>query len=176
MREVRTGAVRPILKWAGGKRQLLPELRPFYPREFDRFVEPFLGSAAVFLDLHNLGLLEGRRVILSDINADVIGTYLTVRDFPGQVVKALRVLEADYKAGGAAHFYDVRDRAFNPARRAIHQLPDPAAAYTPSLAAMLIYLNRTGFNGLFRVNLRGEFNVPAGRYSSPLICDEGNLH
>ena len=88
MREVCTGAVRPILKWAGGKRQLLPELRPFYPREFDRFVEPFLGSAAVFLDLHNLGLLEGRRVVLSDINADVIGTYLTVRDFPGQVVKA----------------------------------------------------------------------------------------
>ena len=176
MREVRTGAVRPILKWAGGKRQLLPELRPFYPREFDRFVEPFLGSAAVFLDLHNLGLLDGRRVVLSDINADVIGTYLTVRDFPGQVVKALRVLEADYKSGGAAHFYEIRDGAFNPMRRAIHQLPDPAAAYTPSLAAMLIYLNRTGFNGLFRLNGRGEFNVPAGRYASPLICDEENLH
>ena len=104
MRDVETGEVRPILKWAGGKRQLLPELRPFYPCEFDRFVEPFLGSAAVFLDLHNLGLLHDRRVVLSDINADVIGCYLAVRDFPGQVVKALRVLEADYKSGGAAHF------------------------------------------------------------------------
>ena len=176
MREVRTGAVRPILKWAGGKRQLLPELRPFYPREFDRFIEPFLGSAAVFLDLHNLGLLDDRRVVLSDINADIIGCYLAVRDFPGQVIKALRGFEADYKSGGAAHFYETRDHAFNPARRAIQQLPDPAAAYTPSLAAMLIYLNRTGFNGLFRLNGRGEFNVPAGRYASPLICDEENLY
>src|SRR5215204_2424100 len=176
MPDVRAGAVRPILKWAGGKRQLLPELRPFYPGDFDRYIVPFLGSGAVFLDLHNLGLLEGRRVVLSDINADIIGTYLTVRDFPRQVVTALRTLEHAYQAGGAAHFYEVRDRVFNPARRAIHALPDPAAAYTPALAAMLIYLNRTGFNGLFRLNGRGEFNVPAGRYASPLICDEENLH
>ena len=176
MPDVRTELVRPILKWAGGKRQLLPELRPFYPRRFDRYVEPFLGSGAVFLDLHNLGLLDRRKVALSDVNADIIGCYRTVRDHPRQVISALRVLEADYLARGPEHFYEVRDRAFNPARRTVLQAPDPSAAYTPTLAAMLIYLNRTGFNGLFRVNGRGEFNVPAGRYASPLICDEPNLY
>jgi DNA adenine methylase len=176
MHDVRTGAVRPILKWAGGKRQLLPELRPFYPRRFDRYLEPFLGSGAVFLDLHNLGLLKGRKVGLSDINADVIGCYRCVRDLPGQVVKALRELELHHRSGGAAHFYEIRNSAFNPLRRAVHASADPAAAYTPALAAMLIYLNRTGFNGLFRVNGRGDFNVPAGRYASPTICDERNLY
>ena len=176
MLDVRTAAVRPILKGAGGKRQLLPELRPFYPRHFARYVEPFVGSGAVFLDLHNAGLLDGRRVALSDINADVIGCYQTVREFPSEVVAALRRLEAGYRAGGAAHFYEVRDRSFNPKRRKIHASADPAGAYTPALAAMLIYLNRTGFNGLFRVNARGEFNVPAGRYATPRICDEETLH
>lgn len=167
--------IRPILKWAGGKRQLLPELRPFYPPRFDRYFEPFLGSGAVFLDLLHVGRLRRVEVRLSDINADVIGCYRAVRDAPDRVISALRTLEARYKAGGAAHFYDVRDHAFNPARRAIQASADPAGGYTPSLAAMLIYLNRTGFNGLFRVNARGEFNVPAGRYGNPLICDEPNL-
>jgi DNA adenine methylase len=176
MPEVRAAAVRPILKWAGGKRQLLPELRPFYPRVFSRYVEPFLGSGAVFVDLYNAGLLQGRRVSLSDINADVIGCYLMVRDRPAAVIAALRALESRHRKRGEAHFYDVRDRAFNPARRAVHASAEPAAAYTPALAAMLIYLNRTGFNGLFRVNGRGDFNVPAGRYVRPLICDEANLH
>ena len=176
MPELRAGVVRPILKWAGGKRQLLPELRPFYPRVFARYVEPFLGSGAVFLDLYNSGLLNRRRVALSDINADVIGCYLAVRDRPADVVAALRGLEAGHRKGGDAHFYEVRDGVFNPTRRAIHAAGEPAAAYTPALAAMLIYLNRTGFNGLFRVNARGDFNVPAGRYANPLICDEANLY
>ena len=167
--------VRPILKWAGGKRQLLPELRPFYPQRFNRYVEPFLGSGAVFLDLHNGGFLDGRDVRLSDINADVIGCYRAVRDSPGEVIGALRALEAGYRSKGAAHFYDVRDRQFNPARQAILASGDPAAAYTPALAAMLIFLNRTGYNGLFRVNARGAFNVPAGRYLNPTICDETNI-
>jgi DNA adenine methylase len=175
MPELRAEAVRPILKWAGGKRQLLPELRPFYPRVFARYVEPFLGSGAVFLDLYNAGLLDGRRVALSDINADVIGCYLMVRDRPAAVVAALRALEGRHRRRGEAHFYDVRDNAFNPTRRHVHAAADPAASYTPALAAMLIYLNRTGFNGLFRVNARGDFNVPAGRYANPLICDEPNL-
>jgi DNA adenine methylase len=168
--------VRPLLKWAGGKRQLLPALRPFYPRRFIRYFEPFLGSGAVFLDLHNAGLLGRGEVRLSDINADVIGCYQTVRDAPGKVVSALRALEVSYRSGGAAHFYDVRDQAFNPARRAIRDSADPTGGYTPSLAAMLIFLNRTGYNGLFRVNARGEYNVPAGRYGNPKICDEANLH
>lgn len=163
--------VRPILKWAGGKRQLLPELRRFYPAAFDRYVEPFVGSGAVFLDCHNRGLLEGRAVWLSDINADVIGCYRMVRDAVAEVIGCLEALERGHRRMGAAHFYEVRDARFNRLRRA---LPHPAA-YTPELAAMLIYLNRTGYNGLFRVNSRGSFNVPAGRYGKVTICDAANL-
>jgi len=168
-------AVRPILKWAGGKRQLLPELRPYYPAQFSRYFEPFLGSGAVFLDLHNTGLLDGREVRLSDVNADIIGCYRAVRDETNEVISALRTHEWRYRTHGAAHFYDVRDRLFNPERRTVHMASNPIEAYTAALAAMLIFLNRTGFNGLFRVNARGEFNVPAGRHAKPTICDEPNL-
>jgi len=167
--------VRPILKWAGGKRQLLPRLRPFYPARFTRYVEPFVGSGAVFLDLHNSGALDGREVRLSDINADIIGCYRVVRDRIDQMIDELRALEAGYHARGAEFFYEVRDARFNPVRRDIHASADPAAAYTAAAAAMLIFLNRTGYNGLFRVNSRGEFNVPAGRHVRPRICDEPNL-
>ena len=167
--------VRPILKWAGGKRQLLPALRPYYPREFDRYFEPFLGSGAVFLDCHNRGLLEGRAVHLSDINADVIGCYGMVRDAVDAVIGELTELAEGHRAGGDRHFYTVRDERFNAIRRDVHASRHPATAYTPALAAMLIYLNRTGYNGLFRVNSRGAFNVPAGRYASVRICDAPNL-
>jgi DNA adenine methylase len=170
-----TDAVRPILKWAGGKRQLLPALRRYYPAAFDGYVEPFLGSGAVFLDCHNRGLLDGREVRLSDINADVIGCYLMVRDDVDAVIAELQALEGGHRADGARHFYAVRDERFNALRRDVHAAADPARAYTPALAAMLIYLNRTGYNGLFRVNSRGAFNVPAGRYGSVTICDAPNL-
>ena len=167
--------VRPILKWAGGKRQLLPVLRQFYPPAFERFAEPFLGSGAVFLDCYNAGLLDGRAVRLSDNNADIIGCYRLVRDALTETIAALRELERGHRAGGAEHFYAVRDGRFNRLRALTHTAPDPSAEYTPELAAMLIYLNRTGYNGLFRVNARGAFNVPAGRYAAPVICDDENL-
>ena len=168
--------VRPILKWAGGKRQLLPALRRYYPAAFSRYVEPFLGSGAVFLDCHNRGLLDGRDVRLSDINADVIGCYRMVRDDVEAVVEALQRLDRGHRAGGPRHFYRVRDEQFNAAAPA-RCMPPPnrRSAYTPELAAMLIYLNRTGYNGLFRVNSRGAFNVPIGRYASVTICDAPNL-
>ena len=168
-------AVRPILKWAGGKRQLLPALRRYYPKAFERYFEPFLGSGAVFLDCHNRGLLEGRSVHLSDINADVIGCYRMVRDGVDAVIAELTVLAEGHRAEGDRHFYAVRDQRFNAIRRDVHASIDPVTAYTPALAAMLIYLNRTGYNGLFRVNSRGAFNVPAGRYTSVRICDAPNL-
>jgi DNA adenine methylase len=167
--------VRPILKWAGGKRQLLPALRPYYPSSFDRYVEPFVGSGAVFLDCHNRGLLDGRTVALSDINGDVIGCYRMVRDEVEAVIASLTELEDGHRVDGSRHFYDVRDRRFNTIRRELHGSPSPDLGYTPELAAMLIYLNRTGYNGLFRVNSRGAFNVPAGRYSTVRICDALNL-
>ena len=168
-------AVRPILKWAGGKRQLLPVLRQYYPSRFSRYLEPFLGSGAVFLDCHNRGLLEGKRVQLSDVNADVIGCYRMVRDDVEAVIEKLAALEKGHRANGRDHFYDVRDGQFNELRRDVHRSAEPAGAYTPALAAMLIYLNRTGYNGLFRLNSRGAFNVPLGRYASVTICDADNV-
>ena len=167
--------VRPVLKWAGGKRQLLPALRAYYPSSFGRYLEPFVGSGAVFLDLHNRGVLDGRDVHLSDTNADVIGCYRMIRDRVEDVIEHLDALQEDYRARGRQHFYEVRDDRFNPRRRAIHDSDCPDEQYTPDVAAMLIYLNRTGYNGLFRVNRRGLFNVPAGRHTSPRICDAENL-
>jgi DNA adenine methylase len=112
---------------------------------------------------------------LSDVNADIIGCYRTVRDEVDQVIAALRAHERAYRADGGTHFYEVRDSQFNPQRRDVHAGADPAGAYTPALAAMLIFLNRTGFNGLFRLNAKGAFNVPHGRNANPRICDEENL-
>ena len=165
---------RPLLKWAGGKRQLLPQLRRFYPAEFGRYIEPFVGSGAVFFDLYNAGRLRGKDVLLIDSNADLIGCYQAVRDAPDEVGRALDDLAAGHAAGASAHYYDVRDGRFNPLRERLSAAHGDVA-YPPELAAMLIYLNRTGFNGLYRLNSRGAFNVPAGRYTNPNIADRDRL-
>ena len=167
-----SSAARPFLKWAGGKRQLLPQLRRFYPERFRAYHEPFLGSGAVFFDLAAAGRLRPGAVRLADVNIDLIGCWLQVRDAPGAVIDRLRVLESGYAADPAGHYYRVRDERFNPVRRDTVRGPGD---YTPDLAAMFIYLNRTGFNGLFRLNSKGGFNVPRGRYANPRICDEDKL-
>jgi DNA adenine methylase len=169
--------VRPFLKWAGGKRQLLPHLRSFYPESFGTYFEPFVGSGAVFFDLSSQGLLDDRAAVLSDVNRDVIGCYQALRRDVASVVRALRRLAAGHARDGNAHYYAVRDGRFNPQRgRLLDSNPRPGdVPYTASLAAMLIYLNRTGFNGLFRLNRGGRFNVPAGNYARPTICDADNL-
>jgi DNA adenine methylase len=168
---------RPLLKWAGGKRQLLATLSAHYPSTFDRYVEPFLGSGAVFFDLLARGALDQRRTWLADANPDLVGCYRTVRDKTDAVIGALRRLQSSHRAHGEPFYYVVRDRRFNPARAALRR-DSPAAAverYTPTLAAMLIFLNRTGFNGLYRLNREGAFNVPAGRYAEPRICDPDHV-
>jgi DNA adenine methylase len=168
--------VRPFLKWAGGKRQLLPVLSEHYPAKFTGYVEPFLGSGAVFFDLYSKGLLRGKAVRLSDAHPDLIGCYRVLRSSVDAVIRKLEALQREHRLEGDACYYDVRDCRFNPARAAAMRRgtlhPD---AYTPSLAAMLIYLNHTGFNGLFRLNKRGMFNVPAGRYADPRIFDAEGL-
>ena len=160
----------PFLKWVGGKRQLLHELRAWYPQSFRRYIEPFVGSGAVFFDLYGSGALApaGRHAWLVDDNADLVGCYEMVRTHTEHVIAELEHLATGHRARGEAHYYQIRDERFNPCRAA-------GGAYTPALAAMLIYLNRTGFNGLFRLNRRGEFNVPAGRYVNPRICDAEHL-
>src|SRR6266850_5041163 len=105
-----------LLKWVGGKRQLLPQLRLFYPTSFNRYIEPFFGSGAVFFDLHRAGRLQGHDVVLIDSNTDLIGCYESVREAPEAVARELDALAAAHARRGRAHYYDVRDRRFNPAR------------------------------------------------------------
>ena len=166
----------PFLKWAGGKRQLLPRLRQFVPSTFRNYFEPFMGSAAVFFDLYSQRLLDARSVTLGDCNADLVGCYAQIRDRVDEVIRELERLERGHKRHGARHYYEVRDERFNPARlSALAAGNRLSGIYTPQLAAMLIYLNRTGFNGLFRLNSKQAFNVPVGRYANPLVCDPDNL-
>jgi DNA adenine methylase len=160
---------RPFLKWAGGKRQLLPRLRQFLPQSLKVYREPFLGSGAVFFDLAAQGRLAPPMARLSDDNADLVGTYLRVRDQTEAVIDALTALERGHALDPRAHYYQVRDGEFNPAREAFHAQGGTAPEYPVRLAAMLLYLNRTGYNGLFRLNGRGGFNVPMGRYTRPRI-------
>lgn len=115
------------------------------------------------------GRLEGRQAWLLDANPDLVGCYETLRDRTDEVIDELARLEQAHLTRGDAFYYEVRDTKFNPRRAAA------PGAYAPDLAAMLIYLNRTGFNGLFRLNRRGAFNVPVGRYANPTICDRAHL-
>lgn len=163
--------LRPFLKWVGGKRQLLPVLRRFYPSDFARYFEPFVGSGAVFFDLLSRGRLEGRGVTLSDDNPDLIGCYLRVADSFDRVTAELERLAAGHAAGAREHYLRVRDERFNPLRAAWRQAGADVDRYPSELAGMLIYLNRTGYNGLFRVNASDLYNVPPGRYDNPTILD-----
>ncbi|MCC7365808.1 MAG: Dam family site-specific DNA-(adenine-N6)-methyltransferase [Dehalococcoidia bacterium] len=152
----------PFLKWAGGKAKLVPEILARAPAAFGRYHEPFLGGGAVFFALERLH--PGLAARLSDGNADLVATYRAVRDEVDGVVAALRVLEARYFADDpecrAAVYYSVRG--------CVPADPDEAAART-------IFLNRTGYNGLYRVNSSGRFNVPHGRYKRPRILHEERL-
>jgi DNA adenine methylase len=164
--------LRPFLKWAGGKRQLLRDLRRFVPPGIPGYHEPFLGSGALFFDLWKAGNLADARCHLGDANPDLIGVYRAIARDADAVIAELKALSALHARDGEAAYYDVRDQRFNPWRR---RQPSPPESYSPALAAMFIYLNRTGYNGLFRLNSSGDFNVPAGRYRNPRICDEDTL-
>ena len=172
---MRGASIRPFLKWAGGKRQLLPHLRRFYPNDFGCYYEPFVGSGAVFFDLAARGMLCGRKAVLTDENPDLIGCYHRVRDSVADVLDELERLARGHERGGAAHYFQIRDEEFNPLRRTWREGGARIEAYTPRLAAMFIYLNRTGYNGLFRVNRSGDFNVPPGRYLKPRVADRNLL-
>lgn len=149
---------RPFLKWAGGKSALLPELIPRVQaaRPFSAYYEPFIGGGALFFELARLGLIPGKTV-LSDVNANLIDAYLDVRNHVETVIRALLSHKSSHSPD---HYYAVRSAS---------------PRTLPNRAARIIYLNRTCFNGLYRENSRGQFNVPIGRYKNPRICDETNL-
>lgn len=146
---------RPFLKWAGGKGKLLPDLVERLPERFGAYHEPFVGGGALFFDLRARARIA--RALLSDRNAPLIGIYQAVRDQVEAVIEELRRHRNDRE-----HYYRVRAL-------------DPEALAPAARAARLIFLNRTCYNGLYRENRGGQFNVPFGRYANPVICDEENL-
>lgn len=148
---------KPFVKWAGGKTQLLPQLARFYPPKgsVDRYIEPFLGSGAVYF--HVKAMVEPRRAVLWDNNRELIDAFTAVRDQVGSVIKLL----VKYRKQHSKDFFlAMREKR-----------PQSIA----STAARLIYLNKTCFNGLYRVNSRGVFNVPFGRYANPGLYNEESL-
>jgi len=150
----------PFVKWVGGKGRLLGQLMPLLPRGVERMrhVEPFMGGGAMFF------ARRPERALLCDVNPELVSTYTMVRDRVEDVIAELDAHARRHHAGDeATYYYEVRER-YNAGGG------DPAAR-----AAMFIYLNKTCFNGLHRVNRKGEFNVPAGRYVNPRILDEEGL-
>ena len=152
-------AAGPFIKWAGGKGQILPHIQRMLPEKAGRYFEPFLGGGAVFFRLWSLGLIK--KSFLCDANQHLITTYNVVRDNPDVLAIRLDQLKAVHSK---EHFYQARDR-FN------HE----EAMSDVERAALLIYMNKTCFNGLFRVNSKGHFNVPIGSYVNPRIFDHEQL-
>lgn len=154
---------RPLIKFAGGKTRLLPELCKRLPAKFGRYHEPFVGGGALFWYLQREGLLKGGAV-LSDSNERLIRAYRGVRDDVSATIRLLGGFNRAHLASGKAFFEGVKRR-------------NPEKDYTEdaSAAAWLIYMNKTCFNGLYRVNQKGEFNVSFGDYKDPKILDEENL-
>ena len=152
----------PFLKWAGGKGQLLDQYEPYLPRTPMRgYYEPFVGSGAVFFHLHRRGLFE--TTCLSDLNTELLTCYRVVRDHVEDLITRLREHKARHSRD---YYYAVRSRDRDPSW---------ADAWPVERAARLIYLNKTCYNGLWRVNSRGHFNVPMGRYVNPGIANADRL-
>ncbi len=145
-------AARPFLKWAGGKSRLIEQYRPFLPVDFQRYHEPFLGGGALFFHLAPQLHAQGKRAYLSDLNPELVNVYRCVRD---RVSPLISLLASHQHQHSKTHYYKVRATPET----------DPIAR-----AARFIYLNKTCYNGLYRENSKGQFNVPIGRYKNPKIC------
>ncbi|MFQ4144158.1 DNA adenine methylase [Chlorogloeopsis sp. ULAP02] len=145
---------RPFLKWAGGKSKLIPQYIPYFPKSYNNYYEPFLGGGAVFFYLQ---YIQPTPAILTDINAELITTYRCVQE---KVEELIIILQEHQRQHNRDYYYYIRA---NPTHNALEQ------------AARFIYLNKTCFNGLYRVNSQGQFNVPLGKYDNPKICQEDLL-
>ncbi|MDX2271866.1 MAG: DNA adenine methylase [Cyanobacteriota bacterium] len=142
---------RPFLKWAGGKHQLIAQYQPYFPKEYQTYYEPFLGGGAIFFHL------QPKQAILSDINPELVNVYQCVRD---HIEALITLLHKHQEAHNHDYYYQIRSATtLDPIWR----------------AARFLYLNKTCFNGLYRENTRGEFNVPIGRYKNPAICNPSLL-
>lgn len=145
--------VRPLLKWAGGKRQIVHHLISKLPEKFSVYYEPFFGAGALFLELYNRGLLK--KAVISDLNKELIALYTLVRDRCSGIIEELENIRF---TNNKDDYYRARD-LFN----------SMESDHNPEKAALMIYLNRHAYNGLYRVNSSGKFNVPFGRYAHPSL-------
>ena len=166
-------AVKPFLKWAGGKGQLIKEIEHYYPFEngkTTKYAEPVVGGGAVLFDI--LSRYDLKEVYISDINAELINTYRIIRDDVDDLIKMLYDMQNDFipldTDNRKAYYIKKRER-FNDLK------VNGNESINIEKAALMVFLNKTCFNGLFRVNKKGLFNVPMGAYKNPQICDENNL-
>lgn len=164
--------IKPFLKWAGGKGQLLEEIQQHYPfnKKINKYAEPFVGGGAVLFDI--LDKYELDEVYINDINEDLINTYRCVKKYVDDLIFLLDEIQGEFIPKGTEErkeYYLKQRDAFN----------NISVSYDENQnlkkAALMIFLNKTCFNGLYRVNRKGYFNVPMGAYKKPLICDEINL-
>lgn len=149
---------KPFVKWAGGKRQLIPILNQNLPESFGTYYEPFLGGGALLF--HILTERDGQKCSISDLNSDLVLSYVTIRDKIDDLILSLKNHEKNYQKDSSRYYYSVRDA-------------NPKSDVEKT--SRLIFLNRTCFNGLYRVNSKGKFNVPLGKYTNPNIVNEENL-
>lgn len=163
---------KPFIKWAGGKGQLLPVISKSYPdglgETIRKYAEPFIGGGAVLFDILNKYELD--EVYISDINEELIGTYRTIRDDVEELLELLSEFESVHLA------YDMSDRkTYYLSQRSLYNELKQSGKDVVKISALFIYLNKTCFNGLYRVNSKGLFNVPSGVYKNPAICDTDNI-
>jgi len=154
---------KPFVKWVGGKRQLIPELLKYIPRNFNNYFEPFVGGGALFFELYNLGILKNKKVFLFDINEELINAYKIIRDYPNELIEKLKEFKSKHNK---EFYYQIRELDRTDNYKKLNNIIK---------AARFIYLNKTCFNGLYRVNKKGYFNVPMGEYKNPKILDENNI-
>ena len=164
--------IKPFLKWAGGKGQLIPEIEKYYPfnESINKYAEPFVGGGAVLFDILNKYELD--TIYISDINAELINTYRIIRDNINDLIVLLKRMQGEFVPKDTEHrkeYYAAKRERFN------YLKVNGDESINIEKAALMIFLNKTCFNGLFRVNKKGFFNVPMGAYKNPLICDEDNL-
>lgn len=177
VRNIRRGSeikkVKPFLKWAGGKGQLIYEIEKYYPFSdgtFIKYAEPFVGGGAVLFDI--LGKYDLEEIYISDINAELINTYRIIRDDIDELISILNVMQNEFvpmNTEDRKAYYLFKRERFNDLK------VNGDESINIEKAALMIFLNKTCFNGLFRVNKKGLFNVPIGSYKNPHICDEPNL-
>ncbi len=154
-----TKQYQPFVKWAGGKRGLLEQILPLFPKKFNDYYEPFVGGGAVFFELFSKGILKNKKVILSDINSELVNTYNVIKNNPFELISKLE----EYKEQHSKEFYyQIRE---------LDRKEDYKNFSNIEKATRFIYLNKTCFNGLYRVNKKGYFNTPMGSYKNPNIVD-----